>query len=97
MLASLTGPLVCSTAEVALGLLPKRPYDVAVAGGGFADDLTGDLEALRLRIAALARDDLPVDQMQAMRTEISAIRLRLRRLEEDRLRVEEATRRALED
>jgi hypothetical protein len=68
-----------------------------VAGGGLADDLTDDLEALRLRIAALARDDLPVDQMQAMRTEISAIRLRLRRLEEDRLRVEEATRRALEE
>jgi hypothetical protein len=67
-----------------------------VSTGAFPDDVTRDLEALKLRLAGMTVDELPADQLALMRAEISAIRLHLKRLEADRLRVEEATRKALE-
>jgi hypothetical protein len=67
-----------------------------VSTGAFPDDVTRDLEALKLRLAGMTVDELPADQLAVMRAEIGAIRLHLKRLEADRLRVEEATRKALE-
>ena len=47
-----------------------------------------DLEALKWRLAAMeSPDELPADQAEAMRTEISAIRLHLKRLALDRQRI----------
>ena len=51
----------------------------------FSKLLTRDLEALKLRLAAMdSPAELPVDQAEAMRVEISAIRLHLKRLAFDR-------------
>ena len=61
--------------------------------GAFPDDVTRELEALKLRLAAMTTaDEIPADQFEAMRLEISAIRLHLRRLEADRKWVEDADR-----
>ena len=47
-----------------------------------------DLEAVKWRLAAMeSPDELPADQAEAMRTEISAIRLHLKRLDLDRQRI----------
>jgi hypothetical protein len=43
--------------------------------------VTRDLEVLKLRLAAMySSDELPAEQAEAMRVEISAIRLHLKRL-----------------
>ena len=47
-----------------------------------------DLEALKWRLAAMeSADELPAGQAEAMRAEISAIRLHLKRLDLDRRRI----------
>ena len=47
-----------------------------------------DLEALKWRLAAMeSPDELPAGQAEAMRAEISAIRLHLKRLDLDRRRI----------
>ena len=50
--------------------------------GAFPDDVTADLEALKLRLAGLVADDaeLSLDRINAMSAEIGAIRLHLKRL-----------------
>jgi len=50
------------------------------------ESVIADLEALKWRLAAMVSpDELPADQAAALRTEISAIRLHLKRLDLDRL------------
>lgn len=50
--------------------------------------VTRDLEALKLRLAAMCSpDELPAEQAEAMRVEISAIRLHLKRLALERASV----------
>jgi hypothetical protein len=51
------------------------------------ESVIADLEALKWRLAAMdSSDELPPDQAAALQTEISAIRLHLKRLDLDRLR-----------
>ena len=55
--------------------------------GPIQESVLADLEALKWRLAAMdSPDDLPADQAAALGTEISAIRLHLKRLDLDRLR-----------
>jgi hypothetical protein len=66
--------------------------------GPFPDDIPRDLEALKHRLAAMtSADELRPDQLAAMRTEISAIRLHLKRLAEERKWVEGVGPRAVDD
>lgn len=60
------------------------------------DEVARDLQALKARLADLHATDLPVTQAEAMATEISAIRLQLKRLAADREAVAAAIARALE-
>jgi hypothetical protein len=46
--------------------------------------VTAELEALKLRLISLRPDDLPEVEARAIATEISAIRLQLKRLAADR-------------
>jgi hypothetical protein len=46
----------------------------------FPSDVTQALEALKLRLADMHGGDLDTDQAEAMRVEISAIRLHLQRM-----------------
>lgn len=50
----------------------------------FSDQVTRDLEALKLQLAAMKTDDLPENRAREIAREISAIRLHLKRLEADR-------------
>jgi hypothetical protein len=54
--------------------------------------VTAELEALKLRLISLRPDDLPEVEAHAIATEISAIRLQLKRLAAERERVYEKTR-----
>ena len=60
------------------------------------DNLTRDLEELKLNLIRMRPDDLEAAQSEAIRREISAIRLQLKRLELDRLAIAEDMRRANE-
>jgi hypothetical protein len=51
---------------------------------GSFEEVQRDLEALKLQLAAMEAPDLPQQQAEALATEISAIRLHLKRLELDR-------------
>ncbi len=64
--------------------------------GPISADVTRDLETLKLRLAALQGDELPANQAEAIRVEISAIRLHLQRLAFEREASADATRRVLE-
>ncbi len=64
--------------------------------GPISADVTRDLETLKLRLAALQGDELPANQAEAIRVEISAIRLHLQRLAFEREAAADATRRVLE-
>lgn len=48
------------------------------------NDVTRDLEALKLRLARMDAEDIPESQASALGAEISAIRLHLKRLTHDR-------------
>ncbi len=52
-------------------------------GSGF-EDITRDLEALKIALIGMSVDGLPATEAKAMAQEISAIRLHLKRLEYDR-------------
>lgn len=52
-------------------------------------DLTRDLEQLKLSLIRMRPDDLEARQSEAIRQEISAIRLQLKRLELERIAVAE--------
>jgi hypothetical protein len=54
-----------------------------VTTGPLPEDITTDLEAIKLQLAAMAATDLPPDLTRAMAVEISAIRLQLKRLAAD--------------
>lgn len=55
--------------------------------GPIRETVVADLEALKWRLAAMeSPDELPAEQAEAMRAEISAIRLHLKRLDLDRRR-----------
>jgi hypothetical protein len=56
-------------------------------------DLTHDLEQLKLTLIRMRPDDLEARQSEAIRQEISAIRLQLKRLELERIAVAEDLRR----
>jgi hypothetical protein len=59
-----------------------------VETGPIRETVLADLEALKWRLAAMeSPDDLPAAQAEAMRAEISAIRLHLKRLDLDRRRI----------
>jgi hypothetical protein len=65
--------------------------------GAIPEGLTADLEALKLRLAALSGGELPADQAAALAQQISAIRLQLKRIAfEQEILHEELQRRALE-
>jgi hypothetical protein len=51
-----------------------------VSSGAIPPEVPLELEALKLRLAAMVDDDLPASQAEAMQKEISAIRLHLQRL-----------------
>ena len=53
------------------------------------DHLTRDLEELKQQLIRMRPDDLEASQSEAIRREISAIRLQLKRLELDRLAIAE--------
>jgi hypothetical protein len=56
--------------------------------GPIRESVVADLEALKWRLAAMdSPDELPAAQAAAMRAEISAIRLHLKRLDLDRQHV----------
>ena len=56
--------------------------------GPIRETIVADLEALKWRLAAMeSADELPAGQAEAMRAEISAIRLHLKRLDLDRRRI----------
>ena len=56
--------------------------------GPIRETIVADLEALKWRLAAMeSPDELPAGQAEAMRAEISAIRLHLKRLDLDRRRI----------
>jgi len=58
-----------------------------VETGPIRETVVADLEALKWRLAAMeSPDELPAEQAEAMRAEISAIRLHLKRLDLDRRR-----------
>jgi hypothetical protein len=66
------------TCGYSVGEVEPRPIEESVIA---------DLEALKWRLAAMdSADELPPDQAAALQTEISAIRLHLKRLDLDRLR-----------
>ena len=53
--------------------------------GPIPDQVVSDLEALKWRLAAMSTpEDLPGEQAEALRAEISAIRLHLKRLDLER-------------
>ena len=54
-----------------------------VTTGPLPENITSDLEAIKLHLADLAGADLPPDLTKAMAVEISAIRLHLKRLAAD--------------
>jgi hypothetical protein len=54
--------------------------------------VTAELEALKLRLISLRPNDLPEVEAHAIATEISAIRLQLKRLAAERERVNETAR-----
>jgi hypothetical protein len=59
-----------------------------VETGPIRETVVADLEALKWRLAAMeSSDELPAAHAEAMRAEISAIRLHLKRLDLDRRRV----------
>lgn len=60
------------------------------------DHLTRDLEKLKESLIRMRPDDLEAGRSEAIRREISAIRLQLKRLELDRLALAEEVRRARE-
>jgi hypothetical protein len=63
-------------------------YSRRMETGPIPDGVVSELEALKWRLAAMSSaDDLPADQADAMRTEISAIRLHLKRLDLERQHV----------
>jgi hypothetical protein len=65
--------------------------------GAIPERITADLEALKLRLAALSGGELPADQATALAQQISAIRLQLKRIAfEQAVLHEELERRALE-
>lgn len=57
------------------------------------DNLTRDLEALKLSLIRMRPSDLEARESEAIRQEISAIRLQLKRLEFERLAIAEDLRR----
>jgi hypothetical protein len=65
-----------------------------VSSGPIPPEVPGELEELKLRLAAMHDDDLPPGQAEAIHREISAIRLHLQRLELERVAVADAARRA---
>ena len=65
-----------------------------MSSGPIPPEVPGELEELKLRLAAMHDDDLPPGQAEAIHREISAIRLHLRRLELEREAVEAARRAA---
>ena len=48
--------------------------------GPLPENITSDLEAIKLHLAKMAAADLPPDLTEAIAVEISAIRLQLKRL-----------------
>jgi hypothetical protein len=63
----------------------------------FPSDVTQALEALKLRLVAMNGGDLAAEQAEAMRVEISAIRLHLQRMAlEQKQLAAELERRALD-
>jgi len=65
--------------------------------GAIPNGLTADLEALKLRLAALSGGELPADQAAALAQQIGAIRLQLKRIAfEQEILHEELQRRALD-
>ena len=65
-----------------------------MSSGPIPPEVPMELEALKRQLAAMHDDDLPSVQADAMRREISAIRLHLQRLELEREAVEAARRAA---
>jgi hypothetical protein len=61
---------------------------VEARGRPIADNVTAELEALKLRLAALEGLEIPAAQVQALAVEIGAIRLHLKRLALEREAVE---------
>ena len=56
--------------------------------GPIRESVIADLEALKWRLAAMdSPDELPADQAAALGAQVSAIRLHLKRLDLERLRI----------
>jgi hypothetical protein len=68
---------------------------VETRGGPIGNNVTTELEALKLRLAALEGPELPAAQVAALATEIGAIRLHLKRLALEREALERTIDRAL--
>jgi hypothetical protein len=66
--------------------------DPSVSSGPIPPEVPGELEALKLRLAAMHDDDLAPGQAELLRREISAIRLHLQRLTLEREAMDEARR-----
>lgn len=66
---------------------PTRRHDL------LPHNLTRDLEELKLTLVRMRPDDLETRQFEAIRQEISGIRLQLKRLEFERLAIAEDIRR----
>jgi hypothetical protein len=59
-----------------------------VESGPIRESVIADLEALKWRLAAMdSPDELPADQAAALGVQVSAIRLHLKRLDLERLRI----------
>lgn len=59
--------------------------------GPIGDDVTRELEALKVKLASMHADDLPAAQARVIGAEISAIRLQLKRLALDREDIDPGT------
>jgi hypothetical protein len=66
------------------------------ATGPLPDSLTAELQALKNRLAAMGPEHLAGDQTDALRTEIGAIRLHLKRIALEREDVSEMIAEALD-
>lgn len=89
--------------RAAIGFLRAGGGKIEAASSGttrgqhlLPNDLTRDLEELKLSLIRMRPDDLEATQSESIRQEISAIRLQLKRLELERIAIAEDVRRMKE-
>lgn len=75
------------------GHAPDGTLAATEGAGLLSNDLTNDLEQLKLSLIRMRPDELEAAQSEVLRQQISAIRLQLKRLELERIAIAEDLRR----